>query len=197
LARRLGVDRGETVLGYVSTFSRYEGIHFLIEAVARLTHAGHGVCALLVGDGPERPQLAQLAKRLKVGERVVFTGRVAHERLPAYYGLIDIFIVPRTAEVTSQLVTPLKPYEAMATETAVVVSGTQALREMVIPGEIGLVFEPESVEDLAAVVEQLIEDPSERTRLGAAAREWVRANRSWRQNAERYRQLYAELGVDA
>jgi glycosyltransferase involved in cell wall biosynthesis len=197
LVARLGVESGDTVIGYVGTFSPYEGIQFLVEAVARLTHAGRRVRAVLVGDGPELSQLKQLARRLGVGDRVVFTGRVQHERLPAYYGVFDIFVAPRTAEITSQLVTPLKPYEAMAMERPVVVSATEALLEIVDPGETGLTFEPESAEDLARCVERLIEDLAERARLGAQAREWVCAHRSWRQNVERYRDIYGELGVQA
>lgn len=196
LAARLGLGRDDLVLGYVGTFSSYEGLHFLIEAVALLAYGGRRIRALLVGDGTERARLEQLARRLKVAHLVTFTGRVEHGRVPSYYALIDIFAVPRTAEITSQLVTPLKPYEAMAMERTVVVSATEALLEVVTPGVTGMAFEPEDAEALAHLVDQLIDDPGGRAELGAAARRWTLEHRTWAQNVDRYRALYAELSVE-
>jgi glycosyltransferase involved in cell wall biosynthesis len=95
----------------------------------------------------------------------------------------------------SRTVTPLKPLEAMALERAVVTSDVPALRELIRPGETGLVFTAEDATDLAAVVEPLLDDPPGRARLGKAAREWVTAERTWRRNGERYRELYAQLGA--
>jgi len=112
-----------------------------------------------------------------------------------HYSLIDVFVVPRTADRVSQLVTPLKPYEAMALEKALVVSGVHALREIVTDGETGLVFVPEDADSLADTVEPLLDDPDRRRHLGRQAREWVTANRTWRQNGLRYLELYRHLGV--
>jgi glycosyltransferase involved in cell wall biosynthesis len=195
LRARLGIAEGDFVLGYVSTLSPYEGVDVLVEAVARLRRAGHPVRALIVGEGQQRVPLAQLAHRLGVGDRVVLTGRVAHEHVGAHLALMDLFTVPRTAEVTCQLVTPLKPYEAMAAGKAVAVSRTEALTEMVEEGVTGLTFTPEDPEDLARLVERLIADRGEVAALGARARDWVRAQRTWGGNAERYLALYRELGA--
>jgi glycosyltransferase involved in cell wall biosynthesis len=196
LAGRLGIRDGEVVLGYVSSFTGYEGIRYLIEATAILRGRGRPVRLLLVGDGEDRQFLEAEARRHRVDDgTVLFTGRVPHGEVQALYSVIDVFVVPRTADRVSQLVTPLKPYEAMALERAVVVSGVDALREIVRDGETGLVFEAESAVDLARVVEPLLTDPERRLALGRAAREWVAANRTWRQNGERYRALYARLGA--
>jgi glycosyltransferase involved in cell wall biosynthesis len=92
-------------------------------------------------------------------------------------------------------VTPLKPLEAMALERAVVTSDVPALRELIQPGETGLLFAAEDAIALATAVEPLLDDPATRARLGKAAREWVSAERTWRRNGERYRQLYAALGA--
>ncbi len=195
-ASRLGIRRGEVVLGYVSSFTSYEGIRHLIDAAALLRRRGHPVRVLLVGDGEELPGLRAAARRAGVDDgTVIFTGRVPHDQVRALYSIIDVFVVPRTADRVSQLVTPLKPYEAMAMERALVVSGVDALREIVREGETGLVFRPEDPEDLANVVEPLLGDPARRLELGRAAREWVVANRTWRQNGNRYRELYERLGV--
>lgn len=193
LANRLGIRPGETVIGYVSSFSAYEGIRYLIEAAAHLTQAGHAVKILLVGDGAETNHLRELTRRLKVSDRVVLTGRVEHGALSAYYDLIDIFVVPRTREATTDLVTPLKPFEAMAMKKPVVVSGTTALSEVIRDGETGLHFEPEDCADLAAQLERLIGDRDLRRQVGEAGRKWVAENRTWRANAALYSRLYEIL----
>jgi glycosyltransferase involved in cell wall biosynthesis len=197
LAGRLGLQPDETVLGYVSSFIAYEGIRYLIEATALLRARGRRVRLLLVGDGEERAALETCARELGLLETgvVLFTGRVPHTSVLAHYGLIDVFVVPRTTDRVSQLVTPLKPYEAMALERALVVSDVAALREIVVPGETGLVFRAEDAADLADTVEPLLDDARQRAALGREARRWVTANRTWRQNGQRYLELYRRLGV--
>ncbi|MDA8237668.1 MAG: glycosyltransferase family 4 protein, partial [Chloroflexi bacterium] len=113
----------------------------------------------------------------------------------AYYSVIDIFVVPRTNDRVSQLVTPLKPYEAMAMERCLVVSGVGALLEIVREGETGASFEPEDPVALADAVEPLLADPAERARLGTNARAWVLEHRTWAHNGELYRELYERLGA--
>jgi PEP-CTERM/exosortase A-associated glycosyltransferase len=195
LAARLGIG-DEPVVGYISSFTGYEGIRYLIAATAELRRRGRRLRCLLVGDGEERAALEAEARSAGLSDgTVVFTGRVPHERVLDYYRLIDVFVVPRTNDRVSQLVTPLKPYEAMAMERALVVSGVGALLEIVADGETGRTFTPEDPIALADVLEPLLDDPDERARLGRAARQWVSEHRTWRQNGVRYRTLYERLGV--
>ena len=133
------------------------------------------------------------AESLGAGPLVRFTGRVPHQDVLAYYGLIDVFVVPRTADRVSQLVTPLKPYEAMAAARTVVVSRVPALVEMIEDGVTGLSFRPEDPDDLARVVRDLISDPVRRAALAEAGRDWVCKHRTWRRNGERYLDLYRAL----
>ena len=196
LAESLGIG-DEPVVGYISTFWRYEGIDYLIEAVAELKRRGRGLRCVLVGQGEVGAELEAIADRLGLlaDRTVIFTGRVPHDRVLDYYRLIDVFVVPRTSDRVSQLVTPLKPYEAMAMERALVVSGVDALTEIVSDGETGRTFVPEDALSLADVVEELLDDPEARKRLGANAREWVGGHRTWSTNGRRYRELYERLGV--
>jgi glycosyltransferase involved in cell wall biosynthesis/tetratricopeptide (TPR) repeat protein len=196
LAAALGLPREDVVLGYVSSFTAYEGIRYLIEAVAYLAGRGLPVRALLVGDGDEMGALRALAAELGIEDRVVFTGRVPHTAVLDHYGLIDIFVVPRTNDRVSHMVTPLKPYEAMATQRALIVSGVAALRGMVEEGVTAEVFQPEDAMDLADVAERLVRDPGRRRKLGENARSWVSENRTWTRNAEAYLSLYRSLGVE-
>ena len=193
LAQRLGIRDGEVVLGYVSTFHGYEGIGYVIDAVARLRASGRPARALLVGDGNDRVALERRAQDHGVATAVSFAGRVPHSEVPAYYALIDIFVVPRRDEATTRLVTPLKPFEAMAMRRPVIASDVAALREIVTDGVTGRVFRADDPEDLAAVAMELIDDPSQRGRLAEAGFEWVTAERSWERNAKSYHAIYERV----
>ncbi len=197
LAAQLGIG-SDPVIGYVSTFAPHENIACLVEATAALRQRGHGLRCLLVGDGRhgERRELEALAERLGLLDgTVIFTGRVPFEAIAAYYALIDVFVVPRLNDPVSTVVTPLKPYEAMAMERAVVVSRIPALMEMIVEGETALAFTPGDALDLATTLEPLLGSPERRRALGHAARAWVRDHRSWTANAEVYRRLYESLGA--
>jgi glycosyltransferase involved in cell wall biosynthesis/tetratricopeptide (TPR) repeat protein len=195
LARRLGIDPDEVTLGYISTFSPYEGIEYLLRAGAELIRRGRPVRVVLVGDGTEHAELQRLASDLAIGERVTFTGRVPHDEVLAYYGLIDVFVVPRIDARVSHLVTPLKPLEAMATGRALVVSDVDALRGMVEVGVSADVFRPQDPMHLADVADALVLDGTRRAALGAAARAWVVENRSWKQLARSYLDVYRTIGA--
>ena len=195
LAARLGIGAGQVVLGYVSNLTAYEGVRYLVQAIADLLKRGHDVRGLIVGDGADRERLVEYAASLGIAERVIFTGRVPHEDVIPYYGLIDIFVVPRTADRVCRLVTPLKPFEAMAAARAVVVSRVEALCEILQDGITGLTFQPEDARDLARIVEPLIHDAGRRRALGLAARRWVCEHRTWGQIGGRYRRLYESMGL--
>ena len=191
----LGVTDGDVVLGYVSSLVGYEGIDHLLSAVALLRARGRPVRGLIVGDGVERAALEHLTTQLGVADVVHFAGRVPLAEVQRWYAQIDVFVVPRTNDRVARAVTPLKPLEAMALERAVVTSDVPALRELIDPGVTGLVFDAEDPVSLADTVEPLLDDPGARARLGAAARDWVATERTWRDNGARYRRLYSELGA--
>ena len=150
---------------------------------------------LLVGDGVELSSIREAIAHHGLQQGAILTGRVPHDTVRNYYSLIDIFVVPRTGHRVSRLVTPLKPYEALSMERAVLVSDLPALREVVIPGETGLTFRPEDPLDLADRIRDLLDDPGLRQRLGRQGREWVLSERTWAANGQRYRALYERLGA--
>jgi glycosyltransferase involved in cell wall biosynthesis len=196
LAASLGLPPNEPVIGCISSLNPYEGMRYLLEAAAILRSRGRPTRVLLVGDGKDKDALVETGRRLGLDDgTLIMTGRVPHDDVLRYYSLIDVFVVPRTATRVSQLVTPLKPYEAMAMERAVVVSDLPALREMVSPGETGMTFRAEDAADLADLLGGLLDDPALRARLGRQGREWVLANRTWANNGRLYRDLYERLGA--
>lgn len=193
LADRLGISSDEVTIGYISSFSPYEGIRYLVDATARLVERGLPVKCLLVGDGKERAALERQVEDLGLSKHVIITGRIPHDQILTYYGLIDVFVVPRTNDRVCHLVTPLKPYEAMATGRALIVSRTRALSELANEGQTGLTFTPEDADGLANVLGPLITDPDHRHALGKAARAWVHNAHTWADNASRYQEVYGSL----
>jgi len=193
LKKSLGISGGEHVVGLVSSLVPHEGIGTLLEAGKLLNDRGVRTRVLIVGDGPERGALQRQATAL--GLDAIFTGRVPMGRVREYHAVLDVFVVPRTRDRVCQLVTPLKPVEAMASGLAVVVSAVNALGEIVRDKVTGAQVPPEDAEALADCLQQLLGDPGLREKLGDNAREWVAADRTWERNAQRYRDAYARLGA--
>jgi glycosyltransferase involved in cell wall biosynthesis len=193
LRASLGIQPGEHVVGLVSSLVAHEGIGTLLDAVKILVDRGVPARALIVGDGPERTALQRQAAAL--GLDAVFTGRVPSTRVRDYHAVLDAFVVPRTPDRVCQLVTPLKPVEAMASGLPVVVSSVRALAEIIADRETGLLFPPLDSGALADQLQQLIASPALRAKLGSAARDWVARDRTWAHNADRYRAAYQRLGA--
>lgn len=182
------------VFGYVSNLDHYrEGQELLIDAAIRLRSRGVHATALIVGDGSRREELERHAKQLGAGDAVVFTGRVPHDTVLDYYRLMDTFVVPRVNERAARLVTPLKPYEAMALGIPLVVSDLPALEEITGGGSRGRSFRNGDADDLTKVLAELAADREARATIGATGLDWVRAERDWSRNGERYREVYSHV----
>jgi glycosyltransferase involved in cell wall biosynthesis len=195
LAATYGVDRNDVVIGYISSFQPYEDFATLVDAIAILRERGRPVRGLLVGDGSTLGEIRERVSAKGLDDVIRLPGRIPHAAVPQHHRLIDVFVVPRVATRLAQLVTPLKPLEAMASGRALAVARLDALTETVIPGRTGVTFEPGNAADLASVVERLVLDPFERRRLGEAARSWVEQERTLARNGQRYRDIYAGLGI--
>ncbi|AIK86876.1 glycosyltransferase family 4 protein [Corynebacterium glutamicum] len=190
LAKRLEVE-DKFVLGYVSNLDHpRESQETLVEATKLLQERGLNVVCLLVGGGPRLVEIRNLAKKLDIEDSVITTGPVPHEQIVDYYRLIDIFVVPRREERAARLVTPLKPFEAMAAGVPVVTSDLPALVEIVNPPHRGLTFTERDPHALARVLEHLIEHPELRESLSEEARKWVVSERQWAGNGYLYQHAY-------
>jgi glycosyltransferase involved in cell wall biosynthesis len=195
LRAELGIQPDEYVVGEVSSLVKHEGIGTLLEATAILRARGVPARALIVGDGPERAALQRQAAEAALGQAAVFTGRVPAAKVRQFHALLDIFVVPRTPDRVCQLVTPLKPVEAMASGLCVVTSEVKALTEIVKHEVTGMQTVPQDPVSLADCLELLIYSPDIRKKLGDNAREWVSRDRTWARNAARYSGAYARLGA--
>lgn len=193
----LGIGEDEVVIGYISSIVEYEGIETLIDAYAaaskRLSAEGKKARLLLVGDGNRLDALKRHVSRYQV-EGVIFTGRVPHEEVLDYYHAIDVFVVPRRRSQVTELVTPLKPFEAFATGRAVVVSDVKALKEIAEDsGGAARIFPADDVPALSEILVELVKDPEERKAMGEQGAGWVRRERSWDSNVPIYREVYGRV----
>ena len=187
-----GSEHDDFVVGTVTTLTPHEGLGTLIDAARLLRERDIPVRVLIVGDGPEKTALERHAAAS--GVSATFTGRVPAAQVRDFHALLDVFVVPRTRDRVCQLVTPLKPVEAMASGLCVVTSELSALAEIVKHQVTGALTVPQDPVSLADCLEWLFYSPDIRIKLGAAAREWVAADRTWERNAMRYQEAYDRLG---
>lgn len=179
------------VFGYVSNLDHYrEGHEVLIRAVTILRNMGVPAVALIIGDGSRRAELEALVASEASEEAVVFTGQVPHDEVVEYYRLLDVFVVPRVPERAARLVTPLKPFEAMAVGLPVVVSDLPSLQEIIGHGERGLAFRSADAESLADVLFDLWKNDGLSAGLAERGLNWVRVERQWSSIAARYTEVY-------
>jgi glycosyltransferase involved in cell wall biosynthesis len=147
---------------------------------------------LIVGGGGEHPRVVELAKGLGLEGMVTFTGRVPHDEVVDMFPLGDLFVYPRLLTYTTALTTPLKPLEAMSMARPVLVSDIPPMRELIArPGKEGLLFKPGDREDLERQISAALSDPAALERIGAAARRYAVAERTWPKLVARYRDVYA------
>ena len=192
LAAELGVT-GKTVIGYVGPVVDYEGLDLLLQAAATLRGRREDFHVLIIGDGAKLEELQASAAEQGLGDVLTFTGRVPHEEVERYYSIIDVAPFPRLPLPVCEMVSPLKPFEAMAMGKAVIASDVAALAEIVTPGMNGLLHTKGSAASLTEQIETLLDDRELAARLGARARDWVVAERDWRQLARTVADVYAEI----
>lgn len=193
LEQRLGLE-GRTVIGYVGGFVHYEGLELLLRAADLLRRERSDFHVLVVGDGAHASALEAEARRLGLdGDVLTMPGRVPHDEVERWLSLIDITPFPRVPMPVSELISPIKPFEAMATEKTVVVSDVAALTEIVADGVTGRHFAKGDATSLADVLRELLDDPDQRARLGRAARAWVVAERDWSTISGAVDGVYREL----
>ncbi len=192
LAAELGLA-GADVIGFIGSFYDYEGLDVLIDAMPSLVAQSPNVHLLLVGGGPMAAQWEQRAKASPVADRIHFVGRVPHSAVERYYSLTDILVYPRKAMRLTELVTPLKPLEAMAQGRLVAASNIGGHRELIEDGVTGTLFAPDDAVALADSVAALLADRGIWDNRRAVARAFVERERNWSSNIRRYEPVYQAL----
>ncbi len=192
LATTLGLD-GKDVVGFIGSFYDYEGLDDLIAAMPALAAARPDARLLLVGGGPMADALAAQAAASPVAGAIHFVGRVPHAEVERYYGLIDILAYPRKRMRLTDLVTPLKPLEAMAQGRMVAASDVGGHRELIRDGDTGTLFPPDDPPAIAAALAGMFDDRADWPSRRQRARAFVERDRNWSSNILRYEPLYHRL----
>lgn len=189
LQQRLGLQ-GATVLGFAGSFYHYEGLHLLIEAVGRMRERHAQLRLLLVGGGPQEAALKAQVAQAGLQDCVIFTGRVPHGEVQRYYELIDLLAYPRLPSRLTDLVTPLKPLEAMAQGRVFVASDVGGHRELIRHGQTGFLCLAGDARALEAALEDALLRRGEWPSMRAQARKFVEQERTWTNSVARYAGVY-------
>jgi PEP-CTERM/exosortase A-associated glycosyltransferase len=184
-----GLD-GKRVIGFIGSFYRYEGLDLLIEAFAQIACFYPNAVLLLIGGGETGNELKVQTEKVGLNGRVIMPGRIRHERVPGCYALMDVLVYPRYSMRLTDLVTPLKPLEAMAMGKAVVASDVGGHRELVRDGETGLLFKAGDVYALRDTLRLALDDVSLRKKLEEEGRAFVCKARTWDNTVLAYQDIY-------
>lgn len=192
LAMDLGLN-GKLLLGFIGSFYAYEGLNILLRALPKMLSQNPDIRILLVGGGLQENELKALAGQLGIKDKVVFTGRVPHDQVQRYYNLIDVLVYPRLRMRLTNLVTPLKPLEAMAQGKLLMASDVGGHLELIQDGKTGIIFKSDNPDELATKVLDLLSRYDSWPALRAAARNYVETERNWSASVARYRRVYDSL----
>lgn len=193
LAASLGLGEDDAVIGFIGSFYDYEGIDDLISAMPALVAEQPQAQLLLVGGGPMEAALKRQAAASSAAARIHFAGRVPHDRVECYYSLIDILAYPRKQMRLTDLVTPLKPLEAMAQGKLVAASDVGGHRELIEDGVTGSLFAPDDPAAIASALTALLSDRDNWQVRRQTARQFVEDHRNWSSNILRYEPVYQRL----
>ncbi|WP_367847253.1 TIGR04063 family PEP-CTERM/XrtA system glycosyltransferase [Rhodoferax sp. WC2427] len=192
LKARLGLSDCK-VVGFIGSFYAYEGLDLLLAALPQILAKEPQVRLLLVGGGPQDDALKAQAQALGIQDKVVFTGRVPHAEVQRYYDLVDVLAYPRHSMRLTELVTPLKPLEAMAQGRVLVASDVGGHKELIRHGETGMLFKAGSAPALAQAILDLLATPERWPQLRAAGRAFVESERNWTASIAHYQRPYGAL----
>jgi len=192
LAAQLGLQSAD-IIGFIGSFYDYEGLDVLLAAMPEMIAARPKLHLLLVGGGPMDASLRAQAKALGLEGHVHFTGRVPHGEVDRYYSLVDVLVYPRKRMRLTELVTPLKPLEAMAEGKLVAASDVGGHRELITDGETGALFRADDPKALATSVLDLLAHPERWEERREIARRYVTQEKSWARTVDNYVPVYERL----
>jgi PEP-CTERM/exosortase A-associated glycosyltransferase len=194
LKAKLGLA-GCRVIGFLGSYYAYEGLDLLIAALPQILAKAPDVRLLLVGGGPQEANLKAQAAALGLSDKIVFVGRVPHGEVSRYYDLVDLLAYPRHPMRLTELVTPLKPLEAMAQGHLLIASDVGGHKELIEDGQTGVLFRAGDVDDLAVKAVATLNQPEKAAAMRASGRRFVENERNWARSIANYKAIYgAALG---
>jgi glycosyltransferase involved in cell wall biosynthesis len=181
------------VIGFVGSYFAWEGLSLLLDALPKMVAQRPGIRVLLVGGGNEEEALRRQVGRLGMQDAVVFAGRVPHTQVAGLYAAIDVLVYPRLPMRLTELVTPLKPLEAMALGKLLIASDVGGHRELIQHGNTGLLFPAGNAAALAATALRMLSDSALQARCQSQGPAFIRAERTWERIVPRYNSVYQRV----
>lgn len=191
--RSTSATANRKVIGFMGSFFRWEGLDLLVEAMARLAGMRSDVSLLLVGGGEMADELKDRVRNLKLEAYVMMPGQVTQDKIPALYSQVDIMAFPRYSTRLTEMVTPLKPLEAMAMGKVVVASDVGGHKELIRHGDTGLLFRAGDVDALVVQLCKVLDNVELRRSLEKRGASWVQNERSWSKATQPYAEVYKRV----
>jgi len=192
LENELGL-KNKTVLGFIGSYYAYEGLPLLLQAFSLIQKENKDIRIILVGGGPQEKNLKALAIELGISDKVIFTGRVPHEAVQKYYSIVDLLVYPRFSMRLTELVTPLKPIEAMAQNKLVLASDVGGHKEIIEDGKNGFLFAAGDSEHLAERIIEILKMSGSWNNIKENAFEYVEEYRTWPNSVAHYKKVYQTI----
>lgn len=184
---------GRKVVGFMGSFFRWEGLELLVAAMAKLKAVRSDIALLLVGGGEMEAELRSQVRALGLEDVVLMPGQVTQDKIPALYAQVDVMAFPRHSTRLTEMVTPLKPLEAMAMGKAVVASDVGGHQELISDGQTGMLFKAGNVDALIVALTAVLDDSNLRRSLERQGATWVRAERAWDVTTRPYKIVYNDV----
>ena len=183
---------GKTVIGFIGSFFKYEGLERLVSVMTYLLRERRDIKLILAGAGETEAYLRARVPR-EWSDHFIFTGRIEQEDILRYYSVIDICVYPRLSTRMTELTTSIRPLEAMSMERAVIGSNVGGIAELIKHNKTGFVVETDDKVTLGATISHLINNHNVRKEIGKRARAQVIKQRDWANIALRYADIYQRV----
>lgn len=174
-------------IGVVSRLEHIKGMDLVVPAFAKVYEKNKNIRLLVVGDGSLRHQMEEDASRSHLCKIIEFAGMQQQRDLQSYYDKIDVLLMPSRSEGFG-----LTAIEGMARGCVLVASNTGGLPEVVKEGYVGLLHQPESVDDLANKICSLIENPKLLEQMRTHLQDYVQQF-TFERYADLFNDLYSKL----
>jgi PEP-CTERM/exosortase A-associated glycosyltransferase len=184
---------GKRVIAFIGSFYAYEGLDLLVAAMPRLLSVRKDIRLLLVGGGQVTEAIKQQIVELGLQDEVILTGRVPYESVESYYSVTDVLVYPRKSMRLTELVTPLKPLEAMAQKSMFLASDVGGHKELVRDGVTGTLFIADDIDDLIRSLLTLFDQEEKWPAIREAGREFVENERNWVNSVANLKPVYQRL----
>jgi glycosyltransferase involved in cell wall biosynthesis len=183
--RELGLPPGRSYVGFVGSFYRYQGLHCLLDAMAKVKRVCPDAHLLLVGDGEAADELKEQAKRVGIENSITWTGRVPYEEVPTWIGAMTVCVAPFRADRGET--SPVKVFDYLACHRPVVASGIPSVEATFAQGSSVQLVPPNNPGLLADAIIALLNDPSRCAAMGEQGRRFVEQTFSWTHIVDRLR----------